>query len=331
MTEESLSQEFFRSLLENMVAEGQLAQAHGLDATPAQVVAASHEALMDVVRVGLPLSHMLKASDLVLHAEGPSVREESPSLSAFNWLAGTAERTLRKLSGALFDLLDRDARRLARALDLRLTGMAPGSLYLGFAIAPPNEDLILADDEPVFARVREAVRQLPRVSGEIDDESISPALNELVPDAAERDATLFALHRLAPTGKRGIHTVDMTAPGHGRGTLSQRERVVLAEALRHPMLANRKKGTFTGEVREVDLDAGRMHLRGIPGIGRLRCAIAALDGHSGKSILGEFVKVTGEYEVDRSSRPRLMLVSDIEVLPRARQMEAPLFSSSRDE
>lgn len=320
--------ETLRMFLENMVNEGRLSQTYGIAATPAQVVDASEEALRDVIQRSLPLARIMDASDLVLHAEGPAVRDDSPRLAAFNWLAGTAERAIRKLSGTLFDLLERDVRRFERALDLRITGMAPGSLYLGFAIAPPEADLIAASDEPVFDRIREAVHRLPALSGAIDENAVSAEAQEIVPDAAERDAAFMALHRMAPTGRVGIHTLDMTSPGSPRGTLSQRERVVLHDALRRPLLNNRKPGAFAGEVREIDLDAQRMHLRGVAGIGSLRCVLPALDREQAKLLLGEFVRVSGEYEADRQGRPRLMIAERFESLPRSAQRTIELVQPS---
>lgn len=308
-----------QAFLENIVAEGKLAQQYGIEATPAQIVDASREVLYDVIHRSLPLARVMDHSDLVLHAEGPGVKGESPKLSAFNWMAGTAESAIRRLSSSLFDLFERDAKRLAKALDLRVTGMAPGSLYMGFAIVPPEADLIPLEDEPVFAQIKAAVHQLPTLTEAIEDESLTQAATEIMPDPAERDAALAALYRLSPTGKRGIHTLDITAPGTKRGVLSQRERVVLADALRRPQLANRKQGMFTGEVREIDLDSRRMHLRNVPGVGSLRCVLPELDSGMAKHLLGEFARVEGFYEADRSGRPRLMLVDAVHPLDKARQ------------
>lgn len=326
MSGKSLTRDYFLAHLENMVAEGQAALKFGIDVSPAQLVAATESTLLDIIRTSFPLERLIQTSDLVFHAEGPAVRDDAPSLSAFNWLSGAAERSLRKLAGEMFGLHDRDARALRQALDLRLTGMAPGSLYLGFALAAPQPDMITAADEPVFATLREAFRTLPELTEAIGDDAVTPMAAEIIPDAAERDAALSTLHSLSPTGRRGIHTLDMTSPGHARGTLSQRERVVLADALRHPTLLNRKQGTFAGEVREIDLDRNRLHLRGIAGAGNLRCVLPALDRGQAKAVLGEFARVTGQYEADRSGRPRLLLVEKIEALPRASQ--APLLETT---
>jgi hypothetical protein len=301
-----------KMFLENIIAEGRLAERFGIDASSKDIIDASSDALQDVIHRGLPMARLMDDSDLVLHAEGPAVRGESPMLSAFSWMAGTVQASLRELSRSIFDLLEKDAKRLSRNLDLRVTGTAPGSLYMGFAIGRPEGGLFVGDREPVIAHIRDTVHTLPSLSLAIGDDEISPSAVEIVPDAAERDSSLAALLRLAPTGKRGIHTVDIAAPGFGRGTLSQRERVVLTDALRMPTLANKRYGTFVGEIRQIDLDTRRMHLRNVTGVGSLRCALPILDLHQAKLLIGEQVRAEGEYEVDRSGRPRLLLVQRID-------------------
>lgn len=306
-------------LLENMVAEGTLAHKLGIEALPSTVVGASREMLLDVIRTSLPLAHIMDTSDLVLHAEGPAVHYASPRLSAVNWLTGTAEGVIRRLSGSMFDLADRDAKRLARALDLRFNGFAPGSLYAGFSIEPPPPDMLLENDDPVVKEIRIAVRNLPALTSFIRDEDIDPDIREMVSDPAQRDTSLTALYELSPTGRRGIHTLDISSPGLQKGELSQRERVVLKEAINTPVLHERKSGRFVGELREIDLDARRFHLRGVAGVGSLRCVINSLDRINAKNLLGEFVTVEGEYESNREGRPRLMIVTSVTLMPRANQ------------
>lgn len=312
-----------RLFLENMVAEGRLAQQHGIEASHAQIVEASLEALHDVIYRSIPLARIMDASDLVLHAEGPAVRDLSPTLGAVNWLSGTAERTVRKLSRGLFSILDSDAKRLSRLLDIRFHGFAQGSLYAGFSIMPVAPDLITEDDEPVIASVRSAVRALPDVPQWIGDDAMRPGIVEVLPDAAQRDNTLLALYGMAPSGRRGIHTVELTSPGHKTGRLSQRERIVLKEAIDRPGLQNRKHGAFVGYLREIDLDSRRFCLRDISSVGTLRCVIPALSAETAKRVLGEWVRVEGDYETDRDGRPRLMLAQRIEAMPAPSQIEIP--------
>lgn len=308
-----------RMLLENMVAEGLLAKQVGLDAVPAQIVGASHQMLLDVIQTSLPLARIMDTSDLVLHAEGPSVKDAAPKLAAFNWLTNTAERTIRRMSGSLFDLSCRDAKQLAQALDLRLTGLARGSLYAGFLIEAPAADLIDPEDEPVIRSVREALRQLPEISQFIQDEQINPEINEFMEDPALRDTAMTALYRLAPNGRVGIHTIDIATPGRRSAKLSQRERIVLKDALNSPKGGDRRPGSFAGEVREIDLDARRFHLRGVSGIGNLRCAIGNIGKTEAKNLIGEYVRVEGDYESNREGKPRLMMVHSFEMLHRDSQ------------
>jgi hypothetical protein len=316
-----------RMLLENMVAEGLLAKQIGIDATPAQIVGASHEMLLDVIHSSLPLARLMDTSDLVIHAEGPSVKDDSPKLDAFNWLTNTAERTIRKLSGSLFDLSSRDARHLSKSLDLRLTGLARGSLYAGFLIESPAGDLLDPEDEPVIQSVRDALRQLPEVTQFIQDEQINPEIIEFIEDPALRDTSMDALYRLAPTGRVGIHTIDIAAPGRRSAKLSQRERIVLKEALNCPRGGNRKEGAFSGEIREIDLDAHRFHLRGVAGVGNLRCVIGNIGKAEAKDLIGEFVRINGDYESNREGKPRLMMVHSFEILQRDTQPNLELATS----
>jgi hypothetical protein len=301
-----------RMFLENIIAEGRLAERFGLDASSNDIIESSREALQDVIHRGLPMAKLMDESDLILHAEGPAVRDNAPSLAAFSWMAGTVQSSLRELSRSIFDLLERDARMLSRNLDLRVTGTAPGSLYMGFAIGTRSADLLANEAEPVMRHIRDTVHTLPLLTLAIGDNEISSEAAQIVPDAAERDSSFAALLKLSPTGKRGIHTIDLSAPGFSRGSLSQRERVVLHDALRAPVLANKRHGSFVGQIRQIDLDTQRMHLRNVSGVGSLRCALPLLDLHQAKLLIGEQVRAEGEYEMDRNGRPRLLLVNRID-------------------
>lgn len=306
-------------LLQNLVAEGRLALQHGLDATAAQIVESNRDLLMDIVERSLPLAKVMDHSDLVLHAEGRAVHSRHPQLGAFNWLSVVAERTVRRLSSHLFDLSERDAKRLGRELDLRLTGIAAGSLYIGFCIADAPAGLLGDAGEPVITSIRESVHMLPETAAQIGRESISAEINELLPDPAHRDLSLEALLSLSPTGKRGISSLGISTPGQASSTLSPRERVILKDALHNPRLSNRKSGQFVGRLHEIDLETRRFHLREVSTVGSLRCVITTLTKEQGKALLGEWVRVRGEYETDRQGKPRLMLVSSAEALPSAPQ------------
>lgn len=315
-TKHTLTQDYFRALLENMVAMAQMAPTVGVAATPAQIVSATLPELQDVIHVSFPLAHINQSSDLVVHAEGPALSQASPRLGAFNVLMRTAQASLRLLSAGLFSLLERDAKTFMQLLDLRLTGMAPGSLYLGFAIAPPDDGLLPANDEPVFQAVREAMRKLPAISHCVGPEEVSGEIDELLPDPAQRDNALQALYRLSPSGRSGIASLDLASPGNQRARLSPRERVVLKQAVDRPQLRRQRSGTFVGDLLEIDLTKSRFQIRNVCNVGSLRC-VAPPDfnvTHARKA-LGTQVRVHGFYESDRAGRPRLMTVQSIEAVP----------------
>jgi len=266
-----------------------------------------------------PLAVILDGSDLVVHAEGPGAREHSPSLSTVNWLCSRMEKRLRTLVQAVLPMAQDDAKAASRELDLRLTGMAPGSLYLGFSIADAEPGALGLDDGgAAMLLVRGAMHSLPMVPQFVSDTDVRREIFDALPDPALRDAAMVAACEMAPTGHKGIHTVDISSPGNGgmgriSGVLGQRERVVLRDATRRtPMMMAPQDGVFVGEVREVDLDARRFQLRNVPGVGTLRCAVDALHVEMARKLLGAGVVVRGRYEADATGRPRIMQVDHIE-------------------
>jgi len=266
--------------------------------------------LRDLYRDELPVARVLDNSDIVLRAEGPGAAHDFPWLSALNWVSATAETNIRHLSSALFDLLGADGKALVKTLDLRLSGVAQGSLLLGVKLMPPPEDL-LPEDIALIANLTGQIGNLPEITRFIDDEGLRPGIEEAAPDPAMRDAQLAALYRFSPTGKRGIHTLEISSRGSGIASLSQRERVVLREVIAHPDARKSIAGTFTGHVREADLDKTRFHLRGVEGVGTLRCILPSMTAEHAKIFLGSLVRVEGRYHTDRNGRPRLLFVDRI--------------------
>lgn len=302
--------EAMRAFLENMVAEGLLAKSLGLDATPKEVVGASLSQIIKIAEENFPLARVMDSSDLVLHAEGPGAAHDLPWLSALTWITSTAESNLRRLSAAVFDLVGADGKSLSKAMDMRLSGMAPGSLWIGVKLMPPPADL-LPQDAALIDTFVDQIGRLPVITRFIDDEGLRPGIEEAIPDPALRDVQLAALYRFSPTGKRGIHTLEISSRNAGTASLSQRERVVLHEALIKPDSTKSVEGAFVGSVREADLDKTRLHLRGVEGVGTLRCVMPNLTAENARALLGNTVRAEGRYQTDREGRPRLMFVERI--------------------
>ncbi len=302
-----------RVFLENMVASGFMAKDMGMNVTAQQVVSTTLEQIDKIARESYPLAQVMEASDIVLHAEGPGAEHGLPWLSALNWLTQTAEANFRRLFAAVLDLRGADGKTLARGVDMRLSGLAPGSLWIGLKLMPPGADLLPSDADLVRSLVGE-MASLPDLARFIDDEGLRPGIEEASPDPAQRDVELAALLSLSPTGKRGIHTLEISSRDSGVASLSQRERVVLREALAKPDARKAIAGSFVGQVREADLDKNRLHLRGVQDVGTLRCVLPALPTDKARHLLGSVVRVTGKYQSDHAGRPRLMFVDNIEAV-----------------
>jgi len=271
------------------------------------------------------LARLLDESDLILHAEGPAVSQPLPDLRATTWLYETADRQLRELSVAPMMLPDKESRVIRNKIDLRMTGMAPGSIRAGFKLMPPHDDLFDGQAETVTHSIRNRMHKLTLLPEYIREGEIDSMVHELFSDPVELDTTIQVAHDLSPTGRRGIDVVEMSVPGERPARLSPHERNVLRQAIQRPDLENRKHGRFVGEIREFDLDKSRFHLRNIAGVGTLRCVLnEAPDKARVKELIGETVRVTGDYEEDRNGRPRLILVERIKIIGQPRQAEAEL-------
>lgn len=303
-----------RMFLENMVGLAVNAKTAGLTLTTQQVVEPTLAKIVEIAEQHFPLARVLDNSDLVLHAEGPGAASSMPWLSALNWVTSTAESNIRRLAVAFFDMKGANGKSLAKHIDPRLTGIAPGSLWIGVKLDGANEPImgLPADSGPTLA---DELHQLPGLIRFIDDEGMRPGVEEAAPDPAMRDISLGALLRFAPTGRRGIHTLELVSRSEGAASLGQRERVVLKEVLDKPSMRASREGSFIGEIREADLDKTRIHLRGVEGIGTLRCIVAELSAEKARALLGKRVRAVGSYQTDRSGKPRLMFVERFEDAP----------------
>ncbi len=299
-----------RVFLENTFALGLAASTQGMHVDSSKLVASILDQIDKIARESYPLNQVMSQSDIVFHAEGPGAANGMPWLSALNWLGRTADGNLRKLSAALFDILGSDGASLAKHLDIRLSGLAPGSLWMGVKLFPVAADMLPAD-EPLMRTLADNIGRLPEIIRFIDDEGLRPGYEEAVPDPALRDVQLETLYRFAPTGQTGIHTLELSSTGSGSASLSQRERVVLKEAITKPSTRDSRDGSFIGRMQEADLDKSRLHLRGVEGVGTLRCVMQTLTKEHARAMFGGLVRAKGRYQSDKDGRPRLLFVDDI--------------------
>ena len=276
------------------------------------------------------LAKLMMASDLIIHAEGPATKD-APKLSLVNHLFSGVEKQFRSLARSVLPLSLNDISGALKKLDIRLTGMVQGSIYAGFAINnPPPLPLIATEEEDsAILLVKNAITNLAIVPRYIDKDGINQKLQEVIPDPAIRDVTLLAAFNLAPTGKRGLHTLKITSPHikdpdakEFTSQLTQMNRTTLEDAvIKRPTIGKRKQpGEFIGKLRALDLDKTRVILRDVSDIGSLMC-ILPLTGGKASQLIDKTVRVSGEYEMDERQRPRLMFVNSVEP---AGNLELPL-------
>ncbi len=320
-------------LLQQITMAMQAQSSQGVDMSG--FIAAYQSKLQEVYADDLPLAMLRDTSDIIFHAEGPAVRHHAAGSGAVSWLCAEAEKRIRQLGISAIKTNGAAATTAGQDLRVLLNGLAPGSLYLGFSVdsaqrmaesqMPLNE--YVGQTETPLDAIRQAVCTLPMVYDFVGDEAVNRDIFDAIADPQVRDASLMAAYHLSPTGRRGIHTIEISAPRTRckAAPFTARERTVLREsAMRAPLMQHVRAGVFVGELREIDLDAKRFHLRNVPGVGGIRCVLGDLNADIARRLIGHGVKVSGEYEADASGRPRLMRVQSVE--PYQVQQSMPLDS-----
>lgn len=259
-----------------------------------------------------PLAKLLDSSDLVIHAEGPAAATQTPNLNIVNWLFTNIEKQMKQMAKSVLSLSINDINGAMKALDIRLTGMAPGSIYAGFVINPPQPMPLFGteEEEQAINSIKNTITSLIDLPRFVTEDKVEDGLAEIFPDPAIRDSALVAAFNLSPTGKKGILSLGMSSPLHEKksSSLNVMDRIVLRESVKNPMLRNKKTGSFIGEIRAIDLDRNRVNVRWEEGT--LRCAIH-ITTEKAKQLIGKTVKVTGEYEENAIGKPGLMRVEEI--------------------
>lgn len=270
----------------------------------------------------LPLAQARDGSDLLLHIEGAAVVAD-PRLSLISNIFNNVKVQVRDLTKAISGILPQQ-KVSPKEIDLGLSGLARGSLYLGFSVPIPGETgdqhHLLGEHDTLYRATKNALATIVSVSHTFDavDDSFDPdKVAGLVEDPKIRDAALVAVQRIAPSGRQGVSSISVSSPMHSSegGALTPAARNSIRRMLVDPVKSTEVL-EFSGVVREIDLDARRFDLRGIADeqIDDIRCAYAHVERVSPKLLLGSTVKVRGLVDRRGDHMPRLMALQSIDIV-----------------
>lgn len=296
------------------------AAAGATDNSTAALLDPYYQLLNNLYEEDFPLAAAVDTSDLVLRAEGPAVNVGAPSLAVVTGLFGDFRKEVQRITKSIIGLSLRARLRLPPEFDLRLSGVAKGSLIIGFKVGRPiggsPGDIygMFGPEDPLYLSVRDAVRNLASVTRFITDDGVSGEIDEQIPDPGIRDTVMVSAHRLAPTGKRGITGISLYGSSEPQGpqhALTPVSKKMLSQFISKPEKVS-GDGEFIGVVREIDLDAKRFEIRG-QNAPVIRCVYSNQLAEAAKAILDRNVKVSGKYESSKDGQPRLLFVERLEV------------------
>ncbi len=266
----------------------------------------------------LPWAQAMDNSDLVMRLKGPAADEDAPRVKliadTFDSLRDQIQKIAKSIAG-----VTGQGRGFPEDLDLGLSAFARGSVVLGLRVrtaGDTQQSSLLDDQDPLLLATRDAVRKLGEVSRFIQDSKFDDVgIKEEIPDPGVRDTILGAAVKLAPTGKKGIDSVELTVPERSAQQLvmTPKTRTTIRQAMVKPV-KRKEFGNFTGVVRELDLDLQRLELRRMSGVPSLRCAYADVPELRAMSLLNATVRVSGPVEYGPDGSPRLLQIEGLEVI-----------------
>lgn len=261
------------------------------------------------------LSALIDNSDIIFHADGENIHHGQPSLSAVNHLTKLAITNFKKLAGSYLSkyLTEKEVSKTSHHVDFRFNGYAPGSVYMGFSVAPLDSkfDFYAADDY-VIPEIRKLITSLSLIPQYLNESKVNKyALNEIFSDPAMRDTALQVCYAISPNGNNGIDELEITNSDRDKGLYNQKTKRLFKDAISNPLADKTKFGKFYGEIRQIDVDKKRFELRNVKGIGNIRCIKPG--NYPANKLIEEFVEVTGEYEEDKNGKPSLLRVTEIKI------------------
>jgi hypothetical protein len=257
-----------------------------------------------------------QAAPLWLRVVGPEIEWPAAPTSVLTAILDAFRKGVQSVAELILtgELTTRPTAELKRATDFRVVAMAPGSLRVGVQL--PFEEGKVA--EAVSRALGDYLKTAAWVASDRPDEE----LHAQVPDERRRRLLLTEISRLAPRERGQVEEVELV------GSLLQSERILgpitLARKNRRRInetldkIPEQRIETYTGDLREIDLDKCSFVLRNIeasPGEAmQIECQFREELLEAAKEALDKRVTVTGSRPIDQTRRPKSLLVSRLEIV-----------------
>jgi hypothetical protein len=303
-------------LLHQQIAAMQrlVTESGGSEEVMVQACSAYYRLLDEIYEKDMPIARALDHSDLLLHLDGEGLQTKSPRLSLVTGIMGDVRKQVGTMIKTLVSSFN-EAVELPREIDLGLSSFAQGSLYLGFSLPEPNPGYVVLTGDPLFAASRQALTTLGAVTQHINEPNAYDLIRREFADPKLRDAALSAVGQLAPSGRRGVSSLEIGGRALQKGAwrlLTPQTRLQVRAWLEQPVLSH-EVVELRGRVRAIDLDLRRFDLRRIDGgnLPDLRCIYPATFDVPAKKWLDTAVVVRGQVESYQGAA-RLLQVQSVE-------------------
>lgn len=260
----------------------------------------------------MPLARILEYSDLVLHVEGKSASKLNPKASIVANIIKDAKEQIGGVAKAFANILN--TRGIPEELELDFTGLAPGSIYVGFSVTKPEDydtDQISLD-QGLYEATKNAVKGIGTAARIIASKSDWSELEAKFPNEFERSALMKAVYNLSPSTRKGIDSVSISGALIGEGTLTPEIRKTIKEYTEIKDEPN--DFCVEGRMREIDLDKREFEIRSISNLElrKVKFSYNPEYDNIARTSLDKYVRVKSASHVKRSGN--IYQVESIEIL-----------------
>ena len=290
-----------------------VSEAGGNEDMLAKSCASYYRLLDEIYDQDMPIARALDRSDLLLHLDGEGLTA-NPRLSLVTSIMGDVRKQVGTMIKTLVSSFNEGV-EVPREIELGLSSFAQGSLYLGFSLPEPAPGYVALAGDPIFAASRQALSTLGAVTQHINEPNAYEKIRAEFADPKLRDAALSAVGQLAPSGRRGVSSLEIGGRAMPSGKwrlLTPETRLQVREWLEQPVLSN-ETVELRGHVRAIDLDLRRFDLRRIDGghLPDLRCIYPSTFDAPAKKWLDATIVVLGQVETYQGAA-RLLQVQRVE-------------------